>query len=120
MTHMYCTECPNECFLSVEKGGSGWEIGGYKCPNGLKFAEEELTCPKRVLTSTVLLTIQGREKLLPVRTDRAVPLERQKELMEIIRHLRVRELAERGQVIVKGIGGLDADLIASASARSVL
>ena len=80
----------------------------------LKFAREEVTCPRRVLTSTVLFRGEGGEQLLPVRTDRAVPLSSQTELMGIINKICVQDRINRGDVIVKEIGGLDADLIASA------
>ena len=115
MIHMYCTECPNECYLSVEGNQENLEIRGYKCPNGLKFAQEEVTCPKRVLTSTVFFRDEDNEGLLPVRTDRPVPLSRQEELMGIINQICVQHSVKRGDVIVRGIGGLEADLIASAS-----
>ena len=44
---------------------------GNRCPRGVKFAEQERTAPKRVLTTTVRMA-DGR--LLPVKT--AVPVDR--------------------------------------------
>ena len=48
-------------------------VTGNSCPRGDKFAHQELTCPMRVLTTTVAVS-GGDEALLPVRTAEAIPL----------------------------------------------
>ena len=69
-----CTTCPSECLLTVEverdANGAVVEVRsvtGNNCPRGDKFAHQELTCPMRVLTTTVAVS-GGDEALLPVRT----------------------------------------------------
>ena len=76
-----CTTCPSECLLTVEvehdaKGAvvEVRSVTGNNCPRGDKFAHQELTCPMRVLTTTVAVS-GGDEALLPVRTVEAIPLE---------------------------------------------
>ena len=56
-----CTICPSECLLTVEverdADGAVAEVRsvtGNRCPRGDKFAHQELTCPMRVLTTTVV------------------------------------------------------------------
>ena len=68
-----CTTCPSECLLTVEveRGANGAvaavrSVTGNSCPRGDKFAHQELTCPMRVLTTTVAVS-GGDEALLPVR-----------------------------------------------------
>ena len=75
-----CTTCPSECLLTVEversPDGAVVEVRsvtGNSCPRGDKFAHQELTCPMRVLTTTVAVS-GGDEALLPVRTAEAIPL----------------------------------------------
>lgn len=75
-----CTTCPSECLLTVEvkrrADGAVVEVRsvtGNSCPRGEKFAHQELTCPMRVLTTTVAVS-DGDEALLPVRTAEAIPL----------------------------------------------
>lgn len=75
-----CTTCPSECLLTVEverdANGAVVEarsVTGNNCPRGDKFAHQELTCPMRVLTTTVAVS-GGDEALLPVRTADAIPL----------------------------------------------
>lgn len=66
-----CTTCPSECLLTVEverdANGAVVEVRsvtGNNCPRGDKFAHQELTCPMRVLTTTVAVS-GGDEALLP-------------------------------------------------------
>lgn len=75
-----CTTCPSECLLTVEverdANGAVVEVRsvtGNNCPRGDKFAHQELTCPMRMLTTTVAV-FGGDEALLPVRTAEAIPL----------------------------------------------
>jgi CxxC motif-containing protein len=60
-----CTVCPNGCQVRYSDG----RYEGNRCPRGEKFAEQERTAPKRVLTTTVKMA-DGR--LLPVKTERPV------------------------------------------------
>ena len=80
-----CTTCPSECLLTVEverdADGAVAEVrsvAGNSCLRGDKFAHQELTCPMRVLTTTVAVS-GGDEALLPVRTAEAIPLARSEE-----------------------------------------
>mgnify|MGYP000125681872 CR=1 FL=1 len=74
-----CTTCPSECLLTVkvERDANARvevrSVTGNNCPRGDKFAHQELTCPMRVLTTTVAVS-GGDEALLPVRTADAIPL----------------------------------------------
>lgn len=88
-----CTTCPSECLLTVEveRDADGavvevHSVTGNSCPRGDKFAHQELTCPMRVLTTTVAVS-GGDETLLPVRTAKAIPLELHAQAMNLIRGL---------------------------------
>ena len=91
-----CTTCPSECLLTVEveRDADGYvaavrSVTGNNCPRGDKFAHQELTCPMRVLTTTVAVS-GGDEALLPVRTAEAIPLELHAQAMALIRGLVVK------------------------------
>ena len=86
-----CTICPSECLLTVEveRDANGAvaavrSVTGNSCPRGDKFAHQELTCPMRVLTTTVAVS-GGDEALLPVRTAEAIPLALHAQAMDLIR-----------------------------------
>ena len=114
-----CTTCPSECLLTVEvereTGGSVAavrSVTGNSCPRGDKFAHQELTCPVRVLTTTVAVS-GGDEALLPVRTAEAIPLELHAQAMNLIRGLVVNAPIRMGDVVLENLLNTNIDLIAS-------
>lgn len=114
-----CTTCPSECLLTVEverdADGVVAEVRsatGNRCPRGDKFAHQELTCPMRVLTTTVAAS-SGDEALLPVRTAEAIPLELHAQAMALIRGLVVNAPIRMGDVVLKNLLNTNINLIAS-------
>ena len=114
-----CTTCPSECLLNVEverdTDGAVVEVRsvtGNSCPRGDTFAHQELTCPMRVLTTTVAVS-GGDEALLPVRTAEAIPLELHAQAMGLIRGLVVDAPSRMGDVVLENLLNTNIDLIAS-------
>lgn len=114
-----CTTCPFECLLTVEverdADGAVVEmrsVAGNSCPRGDKFAHQELTCPMRVLTTTVAVS-GGDEALLPVRTAEAIPLALHAQAMGLIRGLVVDAPVRMGDVVLGNLLNTKIDLIAS-------
>lgn len=119
MLQFNCTTCPSECLLTVEvkrdANGSVVEVRsvtGNSCPRGDKFAHQELTCPMRVLTTTVAVS-GGDEALLPVRTAEAIPLELHAQAMALIRGLVVNAPIRMGDVVLPDLLNTNINLIAS-------
>lgn len=48
-----CIECPMGCEITVKKNDSETIVSGNNCPRGKAYAIDEVTCPKRVITTTV-------------------------------------------------------------------
>lgn len=113
-----CTTCPSECLLTVEveRDADGVaevrSVAGNSCPRGDKFAHQELTCPMRVLTTTVAVS-GGDEALLPVRTAEAIPLELHAQAMALIRGLVVKAPIRMGDVVLENLLNTNIDLVAS-------
>ena len=114
-----CTTCPSECLLTVEveRKADGsiaavHSVTGNSCPRGDKFAHQELTCPMRVLTTTVAVS-GGDEALLPVRTADAIPLELHAQAMALIRGVVVDAPIRMGDIVLEDLLNTDIDLIAS-------
>lgn len=114
-----CTTCPSECLLTVEverdAGGhvaAVRSVTGNSCPRGDKFAHQELTCPMRVLTTTVAVS-GGDEALLPVRTAEPIPLELHAQAMDLIRGLTVEAPIRMGDVVLANLLNTNIDLVAS-------
>ncbi len=114
-----CTTCPSECLLTVEveRGADGAvaevrSVTGNSCPRGNKFAHQELTCPMRVLTTTVAVS-GGDEALLPVRTAEAIPLALHAQAMDLIRGLAVDAPIRMGDIVLPNLLDTGTELIAS-------
>lgn len=114
-----CTTCPSECLLTVEveRDADGHaaavrSVTGNNCPRGDKFAHQELTCPMRVLTTTVAVS-GADEALLPVRTADAIPLALHAKAMDLIRGLVVEAPIRMGDVVLPNLLNTNIDLIAS-------
>lgn len=114
-----CTTCPSECLLTVEveRDADGHvaevhSVTGNSCPRGDKFAHQELTCPMRVLTTTVAVS-GGDETLLPVRTAEAIPLALHAQAMNFIRGLVVNAPISMGDIVLPNLLNTGIDLIAS-------
>lgn len=114
-----CTTCPSECLLTVEveRKADGsiaavHSVTGNSCPRGDKFAHQELTCPMRVLTTTVAVS-GGDETLLPVRTAEAIPLALHAQAMDLIRGLVVNAPIRMGDIVLEDLLDTNIDLIAS-------
>lgn len=114
-----CTTCPSECLLTVkvERSADGavvevHSVTGNSCPRGDKFAHQELTCPLRVLTTTVAVS-GGDEALLPVRTAEAIPLALHAQTMDLIHGLVVNAPISMADVVLENLLGTNINLIAS-------
>lgn len=114
-----CTTCPSECLLTVEverdADGAVVEVRsvtGNNCPRGDTFAHQELTCPMRVLTTTVAVS-GGKDALLPVRTAEAIPLELHAQAVDHIRGVVVEAPIRMGDIVLPNLLNTGIDLIAS-------
>ena len=114
-----CTTCPSECLLTVEVERDSNDalmevrsVTGNNCPRGNTFAHQELTCPMRVLTTTVAVS-GGDEALLPVRTAEAIPLELHAQAMDLIRGVVVDSPIRMGDVVLENLLDTNINLIAS-------
>ena len=68
-----CVTCPMGCTISaIVEGSELVEVQGQACRRGIAFVREELTAPKRTLTTTVRVA-GGALPLVPVRSREPLP-----------------------------------------------
>ncbi len=105
-----CIECPIGCEIEVEtQNGEILSVKGNTCPRGKVYAENEVTCPKRVVTSTV------RAKngvMVPVKTDKPVKKSEIFAVMEKINKTVCALPVKIGDILVENISD-DAHLVAT-------
>ncbi len=104
-----CIICPRGCQLSVEQSDTV-SVSGNLCPRGKKYAIDEVTDPKRTVTSTVRCSDGS---VLSVKTDLAIPKGKVKECMRLINTIVVPLPVRIGTVLRENILGTGANLVAT-------
>ena len=105
-----CIECPIGCEITVDLDGDKIvSLTGNACPRGKLYAQDEVVCPKRVITSTV----RAKDgSLVPVKTDKPVKKSEIFSVLEKINAVVCDMPVTMGQVLVENIEG-DANLVVS-------
>lgn len=111
---MTCIVCPMGCQLQLDIDDATLKlsVSGNNCPRGIKYAHEELTNPKRTLTTTVLLE-RAELTRLPVVTDGPIPKGKLMEAMQVLNCLRVKAPVHVNDILVKNICQSGVNVIAS-------
>ena len=108
--NLTCIECPVGCEIEVVmEGDKVVSLTGNSCPRGKAYAETEVICPKRVVTSTVRAE---NGEMIPVKTDKPVRKDAIFEVMKRINETTCQIPVAIGDVLVKNICD-DANLIAT-------
>ena len=96
-----CIECPKGCLITVRLDGSKIVgISGFSCPRGKTYAENEVVCPRRVLTTTVR---KSDGSVVPVKTDKPVKKSELFDLMAKINKIVVDGKVSINDIICKNI-----------------
>lgn len=108
-----CIVCPLGCKIQVEIEGEDIKnITGYSCPRGLKYAKDEVTMPRRTITTSIRAK-NGHLPLLSVRTKGTVPKEKTEEIMMELAKIEVEAPVKIGDVVVANILDTGIDIIAT-------
>ena len=106
--NLTCIECPIGCAIEVEmENGVVLSVKGNACPRGKLYAEAEVVCPKRVITSTVRAE---NGEMIPVKTDKPVRKDAIFEVMQKINATSCKLPVALGDILVENICD-DANLI---------
>ncbi len=116
---LICVNCPVGCRLTVTvENDTVTNVTGNNCPRGKAYAESECIRPERILTTTVRIT-GGLHRVLPVISEREIPLDQIMDAMDAVRGVQVKAPVSVGDVIVENILGTGVNIIASRSMESV-
>ena len=103
-----CIECPIGCEIEVElEDGKVVSLTGNSCLRGKVYAEAEVICPKRVVTSTIRAE---NGEMIPVKTDKPVRKDAIFEVMQKINQTTCKMPVVLGDILVENICD-DANLI---------
>ncbi|MBO7345394.1 MAG: DUF1667 domain-containing protein [Clostridia bacterium] len=95
-----CVECPMGCEIEVVNNNGDITVTGNTCPRGKLYAENEITCPRRVLTTSVRAE---NGKMVSVKTDAPIKKQEMLEVMQKINRVSVKLPVKIGQVVIKDL-----------------
>ncbi len=96
---LVCIVCPNGCNLVVSTEGNNVVVEGAKCPRGVAFANAELTCPTRTVTTSVRTTLLGYP-VVSVKTDGEIAKDKIMPLIKLLSTITLTEYMDIGSVVV--------------------
>ncbi len=107
-----CIVCPNGCRMNVfvDEQNRVIRVENALCRNGRAYAENEVQCPRRSLTSTVKVK-GGTYPLVSVRSSKPIPKEKLQEAVNELRLLELTAPVDFHQVVVSDILGTGADIV---------
>lgn len=102
-----CIKCPIGCRMKAEKKADGTiKVTGNLCPVGEKYAIEELTEPKRLVTSL----IKGEDKVYPCKTSIEIPKDKIFAVLDEIAKVKLSS-AKIGEVVIRNVLNTGADVV---------
>lgn len=108
--NLTCIMCPLGCQLTVLKDGDNITVTGNNCKRGEIFGKEEVTCPMRIVTSSV----KTEKGVRACKTSKPVPKSIIFEVMKEIEKLRLKN-AKFGEVVIKNVLNTGADIVITAN-----
>ena len=107
---MICIGCPLGCNLTVTIDNNNISVSGNNCPNGERYAKNEITNPVRIVTSTIDV-LNG--KRVSCKTANAIPKGKIFDCMKQIREAKVKAPIKIGDVLIKNVCDTGVDIIAT-------
>ena len=113
-TTYLCIGCPLGCRLEVDEDEDGVlvEVRGFSCKLGKKYAIQEHTDPRRVVTTTVAIE-GGTLPRLPVRSAGTVPKGLVGDVCAILRGVKVQAPVRMGDVVLDNVLGTGVNIVAT-------
>ena len=109
MKEFICIECPKGCRLKVD---DEMNVTGNTCIRGKTYAINELTCPKRVITSTVVIASKLVSRM-PVMTENEVPKEKMFDIVKALDDVRLVAPVKCRDVVIENVCGTGVNIIAT-------
>ena len=122
-TTMTCILCPNGCELVVcwieeETGPEVVEVTGNLCVKGKDYAVEEITAPKRTVTTTV--GVKGGERpLVSVRTAHPIPKEAIRACLDKLRSIVITAPVRIGETVLKNVDDTGVSVLATRNVEKI-
>lgn len=117
MKEMICIVCPLGCRLRVDDTGEKIVVSGNRCQRGEKYAIEEITAPKRLITSIVPVK-GGIIPMVSVKSSAPFPKDLIFPALELLKKVELTAPIKLHQVIVHNVCDTGVDFIATKEIKS--
>ena len=108
-----CIVCPIGCKILIKTDGNKFEaLDGFKCKRGIEYARSEALDPRRMLTTSVLVS-NGEWPLVSVKSSKPVPKDKLFSVLKEIKKTSVKAPVKPGQTIIKNAANSGIDIIAT-------
>ena len=113
MKEFICISCPMGCHLSVDDTDkSNIIVTGNTCPRGKIYGINEVTRPKRMVTSSVKVT-GGIDLVVSVKTKEAIDKNLIFDVLNELKNIEVKAPIKIGDIIIKNVLNSGVDVVAS-------
>lgn len=110
MKELTCIVCPNSCVLTIEVIDGKIIISGNKCKRGETFALNELSDPKRTISSTVKTVFEDCP-VVPVKVSSEIPKTEIFNVMKEINKVVLDKRVGRGYKVIENCLNLNIDIV---------
>lgn len=107
---LICIVCPEGCHLSIDLD-EDFQTTGNKCKRGPVYGKQELTDPKRTVTSTVCIEGASYSRL-PVKTYSPISKNLVFECIREINKVKVKSPVKMGDIIIQNVLNTGINIIA--------
>lgn len=115
-----CIGCPLGCQITAElKNGEVVSVNGNTCKRGEDYVKKEVTCPARIVTSTVKVT-GGAASVVSVKTKSDIPKDKIFECVRALKDVTVQAPIVIGDVVLGNVAGTGMDVVATKSVKAVV
>ena len=109
MKDLICIMCPKGCRLTVD---DNLNVTGNGCIRGVTYGKQEVTDPRRYLTSTIKI-VSSKYKRLPVISNGDLPKDKVSDVIRYLDTVEVKAPVNVKDVVVKDVLGLGVDIVAT-------
>lgn len=107
-----CIVCPVGCIMHVKADGDNIEVANNACKRGYTYAVNEMTCPKRMVTSSILV-LGGDLPLVSAKTSEPIDKDKIDDTLIKIKQTIIKAPVAIGDVLIKNVAGTGIDIVAT-------
>ena len=109
MKEFICIECPKGCHLKID---DDLNVTGNTCLRGKTYAINEVTCPKRIVTSTVVIKSKLVSRL-PVMTENEIPKEKMFDIVKELSKVRLQAPIKCRDIVIENVCDTGVNVVAT-------